>query len=131
VGERLILIELADAPPNRLDPVQRDLARELEEELVLGLEVRVEGAARESGAVADGLDGCRVEPHLGEDLRRRVEQPSPRRLAPPGGRPAARDSGVGHAASSRPMFTRSSRFAGRLRTYDTLVYPIQRCIHAC
>src|SRR5699024_8922002 len=56
-----------------------------EEELVLGLEVRIERTAGESGALADGLDRRSLQAHLCEDLSGRFEQaracvlPAPRR----------------------------------------------------
>src|SRR5690606_30326701 len=56
-----------------------------EEELVLRLEVRVEGAPGEAGALADGLDGRALQAHLCEDLGGGLEQartgvlPAPRR----------------------------------------------------
>ena len=55
-------LEARDPLPHGIDPLPRDPAGELEEQFVLRLEVRVERAAREAGALADRLDGCRVQP---------------------------------------------------------------------
>src|SRR6185312_7294218 len=92
----------------------------LEEQLVLRLEVRVEGAAREPCALADGLDGCRVQAHIGKDVECGVEQAHPRVLAA-----AGPTGGVGHGI---PRFTFSIQPRRSRRDYDTRTYPIHSCI---
>ena len=65
------------------------------EQLVLGAEAGVEGAAGEAAAAADVLDAGRGEADLGEGLQRRVEQPLDRlRPAAPGALDDGHDAGL-------------------------------------
>ena len=121
-AEVALALELCDARAHGRDPSRATRAGELEEQLVLRVEVRVEGTARESGALADRLDGCRIQPDLGEHLRGGIEEPSARRS-----RPACRDDG--RSSVLLPLgFTRHTQRCGGIRLYDTSMYRIQRCI---
>ncbi len=118
-------LEFGDAAADGGDARARDLPGELQEEGVLGLEVGVEGAAGEPRALADRFDGCRVQPDFGEHLGGGIQQLLSRGLT------TTRGCGddVGHRSSFRAIFTRCAQLRSRGRLYDTLVYPIQRCIH--
>ena len=108
-----------------LDARARDAAGELEEQLVLGLEVRVERAAREAGALADRLDGCRVQAHFGEHLGGGIQQ------LLTGGFAAARRRPL--AGMTVSVIASSSRLGGESNTHALLRLraAARSTIHSC
>ena len=91
------------------------------EQLVLGAEAGVEGAAGEAAPGADVLDAGGGEPDLGEGLQRRVEQPFHRlRPAPAGALDDGHDAGLYRI---RPCIGRAAR---AFRTDAARRQPAQR-----
>ena len=65
--------DLAQDDQQLLEPILEDR----DEDIVLVLEVKIDGAVRDSSGLGDLADAGRVEAVLGEDLDRRLENPVP------------------------------------------------------
>ena len=94
------------------------VANELVEDLLLALEVEVEGALRDACGLGDLHDRRLVEADVGEDLLRRLEQAASRAHATAGERAAVgaeRERGLGHAGSPARSSSFSTLFIARAR----------------